>query len=74
MTTTKILRTIMFHKEMKMVTLANRLNARPNTVLNRINQENISVDKLNEMLRVMDYKLMVVPSDTRAKEGEFEVE
>ena len=37
-------------------------------------QKNVSVTRLNEMLRLMDCKIVVVPRDSRVPEGGFEIE
>ena len=40
----------------------------------RLSQENISVAKLNELLSVMGYKVMIVPEDVQASDGWYEAE
>lgn len=46
----------------------------PTDVINkRLKQENISVNVLSEMLAAMGYTMVVVPTGTRLKEGEYEV-
>ena len=42
-----------------------KTNANANVITKRLTQDNISVDKLIEMLRVLDYKLVIVPNDSR---------
>ena len=44
------------------------------TISDRIHQENISVLKLNELLRVLDYKIVLVPRETTEKEDWVRVE
>ena len=65
---------IMKGKGDRVVDLRKRLGLESNTMVGRLNQENISVAKLNEMLRAMDYKVVIVPSDKRLNAGEYEVE
>ena len=65
---------IMKGKGVRVVDLRKRLGLESNTMVGRLNQENISVAKLNEMLRAMDYKVVIVPSDKRLNAGEYEVE
>ena len=65
---------IMKSNGVRVVDLRKRLGLESNTMVGRLNQENISVAKLNEMLRAMDYKVVIVPSDKRVNAGEYEVE
>ncbi|MBR0425847.1 MAG: hypothetical protein IJK01_06985 [Clostridia bacterium] len=70
----EIIREVMMLKEVKPSTLASRLNIKNNVLSERLGQKNISIDKLNEMLRVLDYKIVIVPRETRVQDGSFEVE
>lgn len=54
--------------------LAARMGKSARLVSDRLSQENISVDKLNEMLRVMGYKLMVVPREARTPDGGYVID
>ena len=54
--------------------LADRLGIKQNVLSERLRHENISVNKLSEMLRLLDYKIILVPRETRLPEGGFEVE
>ena len=46
----------------------------PTDVINkRLKQENISVNVMLEMLGAMGYAMVVVPTGSKLKEGEFEV-
>ena len=74
MIATEALRTIMKSKDVRHTTLASRLNIKSNVLSERFAQKNVSVAKLNEMLRVLDYKIVLVPRETRLPEGGFEVE
>ena len=68
------LREVMKLKEVTTSVLAGRLNIKQNVLSERYKQKNVSVSKLNEMLRMMDYKVVVVPKDARVPSGGFEVE
>ena len=70
----EIIREVMMLKEVKPSTLASRLNIKNNVLSERLGQKNISIDKLNEMLRVLDYKIVIVPRENRVQDGSFEVE
>lgn len=49
--------------------LASKLGKTPRVITDRLSQDNISIEKLNEMLRVMDYKIVLVPVEERKKDG-----
>lgn len=74
MNATNAVRKIMELKGVKPSVLCDRLGIKSNVLAERLKQKNISVDKLNEMLKVMDYKILLVPRETRTSEGSFEVE
>ena len=54
--------------------LAKQLGKPPRQISERIHQENISIAKLNEMLQLMGYKIILVPRETREPEGWYRVE
>ena len=58
----------------KQAALADRLGIKPAILSSRLKQDNISIDKLNEMLRVLDYKIVILPRDARIPEGGIEIE
>ena len=66
---------IMNQQEIGPTALASRIGKSPRLVSDRINKmENISIGKLNELLRALDYKIMIVPRSHTKKSGEYEVE
>lgn len=54
--------------------LCDRLGIKSNVLSERFKQKNISVEKLNEMLKVMDYKIVIVPRESRILTDGFEIE
>lgn len=68
------IRKVMALTNTKVSDIAFMTNRKSNVISERLTQENISIQKLNEMLRVMNYKIVVVPRETRVPEGGFEVE
>lgn len=54
--------------------IANRTGKKLTVIWDRLSQDNISVTKLNEMIRTIDYKIVLVPSGTRMSEGFYEIE
>lgn len=67
-------RAIMTATSTKVADIAFRTNKKSNVISERLSQENISIEKLNEMLRVMNYKIVVMPRETRIPEGGYEIE
>ncbi len=73
MLATDIVKALMEKQNVKTNDFARRIGQSPATTCNRLTQKNISIDKLQEMLRVLDYKILIVPSDRRVREDEYEV-
>jgi hypothetical protein len=65
---------IMKLKDIRPAVLCDRLKIKSNVLSERFKQKNVSVEKLNDMLRAIDYKVVVVPRDTRVPEGGYEIE
>lgn len=65
---------VMKIKEVRPAILCDRLKIKSNVLSERFKQKNVSVEKLNEMLRAMDYKVVIVPRETKVPENGFEVE
>ena len=68
------IREIMIKTDTRMSTLSRITGIKTNTLSNRIAREGITVATLNETIRAMDYKIVLVPGSTRLPEGGFEVE
>lgn len=66
-------REIMKRKEVRPAVLCDRLKIKSNVLAERFKQKNVSVEKLDEMLRAMDYKIVIVPRETKVPENGFEV-
>lgn len=73
-----IIRAIMDSKGIGMVKMAEMLGfGYPMKVTNRletVKSRNISTDKLDEMVRVLGYKVIVVPEEVQMKDGWYEVD
>lgn len=67
-------RTIMKEQDVGTNKMADRMGKPARLVSDRLSQENISISKLNEMLRILDYKVLIVPRETRIPDGGFEVD
>lgn len=68
------IRSIMKTQEVKLSTVASRVGISSNALNMRLSQDNISISKLNEILRAMDYKIVAVPRNARVTDGGYEVE
>ena len=68
------LREIMKIQSVGVNKLADRLGIKQNSLSMRLKQKSISVEKLSETLRMLDYKIVLLPREARIPEGGFEVE
>ncbi len=68
------LKAIMEVKDVKPSVLADRIGISRCALSERFTQKNVSVAKLGEMLRVLDYKIVLVPRNARIPDGGFEIE
>lgn len=74
MKTGNAVREVMKLKEVGVNKMADRLGKSPRLISERLSQDNISITKLNEMLRVLDYKIVIAPRDAKTPENGYEVE
>ena len=74
MKTGEAVREIMKIKNVGVNQLADKMGKSPRLVSERLSQENISVRKLNEMLRLMDYKILLVPREAQTHAECFKIE
>ena len=70
----EIIRVIMQEKSVGSTAMANRLGVSVPAFCMRYRQSNVSTDKMNDMLRALDYRLVAVPIDSTLPEGAIEVE
>ena len=74
MKTSNAVREIMKEQKIGVGKMADRLEKSSRLISERLSQENISVTKLRELLRVLDYKIVILPRDTSVPKGGYEVE
>lgn len=74
MKATEIVKEIMEQQGIGQTALGKRIGVRNDAIYQRLKQDNISVDRLVQMLNAMDYKLVIVPSSKQVREGEYEVD
>lgn len=65
---------IMKIRNVRPAVLCSRLGIKGNVLSERFKLKNVSVSKLNETLRALDYKIVIVPRETRIPEGGIEIE
>ena len=69
MTASEAIKEILKLKELNQAKLSEMLDIPLKTLNERLRHKNISVNKLDETLRVMGYKIMVVPRETKVENG-----
>lgn len=74
MKATEIVKDIMEQQGIGQTALGKRIGVRNDAIYQRLKQDNISVDRLVQMLNAMDYKLVIIPADKQVRSGEYEVE
>ncbi len=74
MKTSEAVREIMKEQGIGTTKMASRMDKTPRVVSDRLRQDNMSVSILNELLRVLDYKVIIVPRDTKLPRGGFEID
>lgn len=65
---------VMRIRGVKQIELADRIRVKQSTLSERMSQKNVSIQKLDEMLNAMDYKIVIVPRNSKVPENGFEVE
>lgn len=77
MTSKEIVNNLMQAQGVTNAEMAAKLNLTQAALWDRLNPKktnNMTVKKFNEMLKMLDYKIVAVPRKTRLPEGGFEVE
>lgn len=74
MNTRECLKAIMEIKGVGTNKLADRMGKPPRFVSDRIRSNNIGIAHLNELLRMLDYKIVLMPRDVREQEEWFRIE
>lgn len=70
-TVTEAIQEIMSNKEIGVNQLSRQMGKTPSTVSDRIRQKNISIEKLNEILRLLDYRIVIVPATGSIPKGGY---
>ena len=69
----EIIRNIIEENGLKYSFIASKLNINRTTLHQRLVQNNISINKLNEILKILKFKIIIVPENTEMKDEWFEV-
>jgi hypothetical protein len=74
MTTREALKAIMAIRGVGTNKLADRMGKPPRFVSDRLRSPNIGIAHLNDLLRLLDYKIVLVPRETTEKEDWMRIE
>jgi hypothetical protein len=74
METLEAVRAIMKLRGVNITTLGRRIGVTQGVISQRMRQKAITTVKLNEMLRGLDYRIVLMPYNTRVKDGWYEIE
>lgn len=74
MKTGEAIKSIMKMRGIGVSALARILGCSQPAMSGRLKQDNISIAMANDMLKVLDYKVVLIPASTKPKEGWYEVE
>ena len=77
MNSKKAVRKIMERKGIGTKQMADMLGSNMQMVVDRLSEgkgTNISIEKLNEFLRLLDYKIILMPKEEECREGWYEVD
>lgn len=70
----KAIREIMTEQGVGVSKLAGRLGKKQNLISERLSQNGMTFEKANEMLQMLDYKIVLMPKSAATPKGGFEVE
>lgn len=65
---------VMEEQGVRVSQIAYMTGKKSNVISERLSQENISVGKMLEMLRALNYKIVIMPRDAKTQDGWYEVE
>ena len=74
MKTVEAVRAVMKEQDIGVNKMAARLDKPSRQISERLSQSNISISKLNELLRVLDYRVVIIPRDVSIPKGGYEIE
>lgn len=74
MTGNEAIREVAKRRDLKQVEISSKLGVKPNVLSERMRQKNITISKLDEIMKAMEYKIVIVPGDARLPDGGYEIE
>lgn len=74
MKTTDAIKDILQKTGVTQAALAKRLNGTPRLISDRLRLNNMSIKVLNETLRVLDYKIVIMPASAATPKDGYEIE
>lgn len=74
MTTSEAFKKIMEKRGVKFSVLMGRLGIASNTLSNRLNRPNMTIGMLADMAKALDYKVVLIPRETRSIPDSFELD
>ena len=74
MKSNEVIRDLMEKNDIRFNKFAEVIGLKPNALASRMKRGNFSTDILNQMLDAFGYKIVLVPKDTKLKDGWYEVE
>ena len=74
MKTGDAIKKVMEEQGVRVSQIAYMTGKKSNVISERLSQENISVWKMLERLRVLNYKIVIMPRDAKTQDGWYEVE
>lgn len=69
----RIIREIMRKQNLSITALSRRIDLNDRTLGNRLRLPNVTEDKIVQVLKGLDYKLVIVPASRRLEEDEYEI-
>lgn len=69
----ELMETILELKGITKSDLASRIDVSRATLSGRLKRDNLSIDTLNQMLKALDYKIVIAPRNKRLAENEFDL-
>lgn len=69
----ELMETILELKGVTKSDLASRIDVSRATLSGRLKRDNLSIDTLNQMLKALDYKIVIAPRNKRLTENEFDL-
>ena len=74
MQSNEAVRTIMKEQGVGLTKLSERMDKGVSVISERLRQSNISVKNLREILRALDYRIVIIPRDVSIPKGGYEIE